>query len=202
MNNKLILIALSFIFILSSCKNIDESGDNNSQTETNSENYQSESETDSIGKEKDQTNNTTPTTINTNKKDAPISDNASKGVEGQYLKIGEEADINCGCYCLDVNFISNSVLCLSPDKIYIDVKYKKTSTNLINVFLVGPSDINSEGKEIPWDKFDRDIPIATLTPKSDGELDLDWLGFSINGDLAMDYAIFGKKTLEGKFKRK
>jgi zinc D-Ala-D-Ala carboxypeptidase len=33
-------------------------------------------------------------------------------------------------------------------------------------------------------------------------MELDWLGFTINGDLAMDYAIFGKKTLEGQYKKK
>jgi hypothetical protein len=30
---------------------------------------------------------------------------------------------------------------------------------------------------------------------------LDWKGFSIDGELAVDYAIFGKKTLEGTYKK-
>jgi hypothetical protein len=192
MKFKLILIAIGCFFILSSCKN-EESGDNNSETGSKLEKSQSESLTES-GNIKEGTN-----TKSTSKTDAEDSERA---IEGQYIKIGEEADLNCGCYCLDLNFTSNSELCLSPDKIYINVKFEKTNNNLINIYLTDPSDINSEGDNIPWAKFDRNIPIATIAPQSNGELDLNWLGFSINGDLAMDYAILGKKTLEGKFKKK
>jgi len=30
---------------------------------------------------------------------------------------------------------------------------------------------------------------------------LDWKGFYIDGELAVDYAIYGKKTLEGTYKK-
>jgi hypothetical protein len=185
MKFKLILTTLCCFFILSSCKNR-ESSDHNSETRseilTESGNNKDHSKTKSISK--------------TDSKDLAGT------IEGQYIRIGEEADFNCECYCLDLNFTSNSELCLSPNNIYINVKFEKTNDNLINVYLIDPSDINSEGDKIPWAKFDRDIPIATITTLPNGKLDLDWLGFSINGDLAMDYAIFGKKTLEGKFKKK
>jgi len=185
MKFKIILTTLCCLFILGSCKN-QESGDHNSET-------RSESLTES-GNNKD--GSKTESKSKTNSKDSAGT------IEGQYIKVGEEADLNCECYCLDLNFNSNSELCLSPDKIYINVKFEKTNNNLINVYLTDPSDINSEGEKIPWAKFDRNIPIATIALQPNGELDLDWLGFSINGDLAMDYAIFGKKTLEGKFKKK
>jgi hypothetical protein len=185
MKFKLILTTIGCFFILSSCKN-QESGNHNSET-------RSESLTES-GNNKDYSK--TESTSKTDSKDSTGT------IEGQYIRIGEEADLNCECYCLDLNFTSTSELCLSPDKIYINGKFEKTNNNLINVYLTDPSDINSEGDKIPWAKFDRNIPIATITPQPNGELDLDWLGFSINGDLAMDYAIFGKKTLEGKFKKK
>jgi len=185
MKFKLISITIGCFFILNSCKNQD-SGDNTSETRSESStisgNNKNHSKTESISK---------------------IDSKDSIGtIEGQYIRIGEESDLNCECYCLDLNFTSNSELCLSPDKIYINVKFEKTNNNLIKVYLTGPSDINSEGDNIPWAKFDRNIPIATITSQPNGELDLDWLGFSINGDLAMDYAIYGKKTLEGKFKKK
>ena len=185
MKFKLIVTTLCCLFILSSCKN-QESGEHNSETRL-------DSLTES-GINKDHSN-----TKSTSKPDSNVS---ARTIEGQYIKMGEEADPNCECYCLDLNFTSNSELCLSPDNIYIIAKFEKTNTNLINIYLTDPSDINSEGDKIPWAKFDRNIPIATITQQPNGELDLDWLGFSINGDLAMDYAILGKKTLEGKFKKK
>ncbi len=192
MKFKLILITIGCFFILSSCKNQD-SGDNKIETGSDFEKSASESLTKS-GNNKDHSK--AESTSKTDSKDSAGT------IEGQYIRIGEEADLNCECYCLDLNFTSISELCLSPDKIYINVKFKKTNNNLINVYLINPSDINSEGDKIPWAKFDRNVPIATITSQPNGELDLDWLGFSINGDLAMDYAIFGKKTLEGKFKKK
>ncbi|MBK5193105.1 MAG: hypothetical protein JJE07_07810 [Flavobacteriaceae bacterium] len=192
MKFKLILTTIGCLFILGSCKNQD-SADHNSETGSALEKSRSESLTES-GNNKDHSK--TGSTSKTDSKDSAGT------IEGQYIRIGEEADFNCECYCLDLNFTSTSELCLSPDNIYINVKFEKANSNVINVFLVNPSDINSEGEKIPWDKFDRNIPIATITPQPNGELDLDWLGFSINGDLAMDYAIFGKKTLEGKFKKK
>jgi hypothetical protein len=193
MKFNLILTTIGCFFILNSCKNQD-SGDKNSETGSAIEKSISEDSTNSGNNDNKDAKTKSSTMTN--------SEGSAATIEAQYIKVGEEADLNCMCYCLDLNFTSNSELCLSPDNIYINVKYEKTSNNLINVFFVNPSDINSEGEKIPWDKFDRNIPIATITPQPDGELDLDWLGFSINGDLAMDYAIFGKKTLEGKFKRK
>jgi len=192
MKFKLILTTLCCFFILISCKN-QESGDHNSETGLDLEKSGTENPIES-GNDNDRSK--TESTSKGESKDPAVT------IEGQYIRIGEEADLNCECYCLDLNFTSTSELCLSPDKLYINVKFEKTNANLINVYLTDPSDINSEGEKIPWAKFDRNIPIATITLQPNGELDLDWLGFSINGDLAMDYAIFGKKTLEGKFKKK
>ncbi len=138
----------------------------------------------------------------TSKGNTEVSEDSPVTPQGHYIKIGQEEDMHCGCYCLDINFNSISELCLSPDTIYIQVRFEMTDSNLIEVYLTAPSDRNSQGEKISWDLFDRDRPIAIISPSSSGELDLDWLGFSIKGELAMDYAIFGKKTLEGKFKKK
>lgn len=116
-----------------------------------------------------------------------------------YLKKGEENDYDCRCYCLQVNLAGTAELCLAQDKIYIDASFKKSADG-INVYYVQPSAKNTN-KDLPWKKFDKDQPIAVITPTEEG-LELDWKGFSINGELALDYAIYGKKTLEGKYKRK
>lgn len=116
-----------------------------------------------------------------------------------YLKQGEEDDYNCKCYCIEMNLSETSELCLAKDKIYIDASFKKVADS-INVYYVQPSAKNTN-KDLPWDKFDKDHPIAVITPTGDG-LKLDWKGFSIDGKLALDYAIYGKKTLEGEYKIK
>lgn len=192
MKFKLTLTIIGCLLILNSCKN-QEPDEHNPETVSASE-FPSEPFTESGNTDIDSSK-----TESASKTDA---EDPSMTFQGQYIKVGEEADLHCGCYCLDLNFTSNSELCLSPDKIYINVKFEKADSNLIHVYFADASDINAEGVEIPWEKFDRNIPIASLTPQANGELDLDWLGFSINGELAMDYAIFGKKTLEGTFKRK
>ena len=58
---------------------------------------------------------------------------------------------------------------------------------------------NTSDKKVPFNTFDTTVPIAVLTQTSNNTLTLDWKGFSVNGDLAVDYAILGKKNLEGKF---
>lgn len=122
-------------------------------------------------------------------------------ISGLYIKVGEESDNNCGCYCLDINLNSGSEMCLVKDEMYVNTRFQKNNDNTINVFLVSPSTRNKQ-KDVPFESFDTDSPIATISPMSNGELKLDWLGFKTNGDLLTDYAIYGKKTLEGNYKKK
>lgn len=126
----------------------------------------------------------------------------NKTLSGMYVKTGEKTDANCGCYCIELNFDSTSQMCLVPNEMYINTRLQRNSNNTIDVYLVGPSDKNKEGNDVPWDKFDKNTPIAQINPSSNGEFELDWLGFKTNGDLAIDYAIYGKKTLEGNYKKK
>ena len=106
----------------------------------------------------------------------------------------------CNCYCLEVNFSGNSELCLDEDKMYIQARFSKTENNNIKVYYIAPSGRNQNG-ELPWEDFQQDLPIAVLSPDDNGNFILDWKGFSIDGKLAVDYAIFGKKTLEGSYQK-
>ncbi|QED36276.1 hypothetical protein FK178_00360 [Antarcticibacterium arcticum] len=146
----------------------------------------------------DSTNNEDPGSgNNTSNPDRSVSNTT-----GKYIKTGEESDTNCHCYCVDLNTSGTQELCLVPGEMYISARLQKNSDNSIDVFLVEPSARNTQGKDMPWKDFDRNSAIAKITPQSKGSIDLDWLGFKINGDLAMDYALFGKKTLEGEYKLK
>lgn len=115
-----------------------------------------------------------------------------------YVKI-DENDANCRCYCVVLDMSNNTELCLSEDKIFINARYAK-SGNDVNIYYVNPSAKNTN-EELPWEDFDTNTPIAVISPGENGNMELDWKGFSIDGELAVDYAIYGKKTLEGTYKK-
>lgn len=165
----------------------------------NSDTYSKRTNTNNEGSDSDidpETSNPETQTDNSN------PESHASSLSGNFMKIGEEMDNSCTCYCVNINYTGNSELCLSPSKMYINIRMAKKSNQNTDIFFVSPSSKNTEGKDIPWSKFDKNVPIATITSKENGEIDLDWLGFSINGDLAIDYAILGKKTLEGNYKKK
>lgn len=197
---KLFLTALTMILIVSSCKNNTEKDvldQEISQEEISESKNQpnSERQTNANSKENDSSGLNSP-------KESDSENNSAAILAGNYFKAGLENDPNCSCYCLDVQFNSTSQLCLTPKKMYINVRYEKVNEKLAHIYLIAPSDRNTEGDEIPWSKFSRNIPVATITSRNNEEIDFDWLGFTINGDLAKDYALFGKKTLEGNYIKK
>lgn len=126
----------------------------------------------------------------------------SLGLEGDYIRVDppEPAD-GCNCYCMEISFSSPTELCISPNEIYISARFSRTGNNQANVFLVENLRSTDTANEIPWGDFDTTTPIATVNLQPDGSMKLDWLGFAIDGEIAVDYAIYGKKTLEGIFKR-
>lgn len=125
----------------------------------------------------------------------------SQSIEGKYIRINnEERNTFCDCSCIDISFNHPTELCISPDRVYISARFESTTGNKIEIFLVEVSRTDEE-QEIPWSDFDKDTPIATIEPQPDNSLKLDWTGFTIDGEIAVDYALFGKKTLEGTYKR-
>jgi len=195
------LIRTTFLLlILVGCKNNDSSQEYDSSANSDTS-Y-------SITGESSKKVTKVDTNINSVKKDnrdvlvEKENSSSTPALQGNYIKLGQEADLNCNCFCLDVNYTNNSELCLVEGKMYINVKFKKNQDGSTNVYYVNPSNKNTEGKDIPWTKFDRNMPIATIENIPNHQVKLDWLGFYINGDLAVDYAIYGKKTMEGNYKIK
>lgn len=141
---------------------------------------------------------------NENPMDPDSSNNTSSSatIEGQYIKTDEATGENCTCYCIKIDLSSSSRLCLEPDNLYINARYEKESTNRLNVFFEGLAETSGNFEDIPWEEFDQNTPIARITRNSNGNIKVDWLGFSTSGDLALDYAIIGKETLEGTYKKK
>lgn len=192
------LLTLACLCFLFSCKNENKSEGYDAVTNTGTEVSPAES---GVLKEDGPDIKMDPETNPGQSSNSESSHPSGRDIAGRYIKSGEEADNGCSCYCIEVNFSSGTELCLVPGEMYINSRFERKNDNSIEVFYQSPVTSNSKGKDIPWDKFDKNEPIARITPKDNGELQLDWLGFSINNDLAVDYAIYGKKTLEGTYKK-
>lgn len=204
------LTVLLFILMLSSCRDSNTTENNSNKDSISEKEMNIEDKDDSKTYTKGTSNNNEvsdsnidPTTSNTNTNtDKQNQEIQASKLSGNFIKISEEMDDSCACYCVDINYSGNSEVCLAPSEIFINIRMAKSNNQTTNIFFVNSSPENTGGKDIPWDKFDTNTPIATITSKGNGEMELDWLGFSINGDLAIDYAILGKKTLEGNYKKK
>ncbi|MDT0642440.1 hypothetical protein RM553_06305 [Zunongwangia sp. F363] len=190
---KLKLYSLMFFLVLLSCKN---NGDNSgNELEENPENSEYNAVGPGVPVEKDE--------IYQDEENPEVSreSKSSPAIQaGNYIKIGENATSNCHCYCLDVKLTGTSTICLVENEMYINSRFEKAGES-INIFYTGPSEENNSN-ELPWDQFDKNEPVAVLKPQENGKVELDWKGFSINGELAVDYAIYGKKALEGTYERK
>lgn len=132
-----------------------------------------------------------------NKKET--STTSSESISGTYLNTEHQEDTSCKCYCIEVSTAGSSELCLK-DNMYINARFQQHG-NKINIFYTGKS-TGTTADKIPWDKFETGTPIAVLSQEPNGSLKLDWKGFRIDGEIAIDYALLGKKTLEGTYKKK
>ena len=195
------VIILCLLFVLSACNDSKKSKESD-ESATQDELIDSERETESF------TPNSSPNKItsdneedeNSNRIDsAKNRKTTTNSIAGLYIKSDRSEDINCNCYCLDLKFNEASELCLSEDELYINGRFEKKDENIL-LYYAGKAAKNSN-TDIPWDEFETGTPIAVLTPTGNG-FNLDWKGFSINGKIAIDYALFGKKTLEGTYKKK
>lgn len=123
-------------------------------------------------------------------------------LDGKYRKIENgEAALDCNCNCIEIDFDTPTQWCIEKDKLYITAKAEKSGENTANVFFISATKKNNPDREMPWDDFDTDTPVATLTFTPNGRVELDWLGFAVNGEVATDFALYGKKTLEGTYKK-
>lgn len=188
-----ILLLVSVLVLSTSCKDeqktkVDAKGDNESiQIKSNSENS-----SQPITNTRNDGNNDSTTAPS---KQIAVADISS----GTYIKTDSEKS-DCDCNCLEIDLSKNTELCLSKDGIYVDTRVEKTNEGEMRFYFEAPSSKNTN-KDLPWDKFDKDQPIAILSFDNNGALSLDWKGFNINGELAVDYALYGKKTLEGSYKK-
>ena len=119
---------------------------------------------------------------------------------GKFIKVDAENNV-CDCNCIELNFQGPATLCIDQNA-GIDIQVKFTKDNdVVNIHYLNGSGNIEEKNPIPWADFDKNNIIATIT-RNGSQLNLDWKGFTIDQKLATDYAILGKKNLEGTYKRK
>ncbi|WPY99249.1 hypothetical protein [Christiangramia sp. OXR-203] len=138
--------------------------------------------------------------------EASIMDTTSTAKEkntdysGTYTNLAFAEESNCECYCLEIEAGKSSEICLKPGELYMEADFRKVG-NDIHVFYKGAS-VKSKQNDIPWNDLDTSTAVATFSKVSANQYKLDWKGFQIDGKTAVDYALLGKKTLEGTYKLK
>ncbi len=137
--------------------------------------------------------------LQTEKATAQASALPATGFSGKYRKSDSDKGTDCNCNCIEVSYDRPTEWCIDKDKMYISARCEKTGENTANVYFVAASRESSPDKPLPWDEFDTNTPVATLTFQPDGSTELDWLGFSKDGEIITEYALYGKKSLEGTY---
>ena len=140
--------------------------------------------------------------VQTRKEVKRTGDDPVAAYHGRYRKIvKDKAADDCNCNCIEIAYDRATEWCIDKDKMYMSARCKKTGDNTADVYFVASSREISPDRPLPWNEFDTNTPVATLTFRPDGSAELDWLGFSKNGEVMTDYALYGKKTLEGTYKK-
>lgn len=181
MKNTWMLLALIFIF--TGCKNTSENNDREANTRI----------IDSSQNEKPSNTGLEKTT------------SVTEILAGTYIrKDSASAGTDCNCNCVEIDFKTTTPLCLDLESnLSILARYEKTSDSTLQVYYAKPlKKENSDQEKIPWDQFDTGTPIATINSTEDDAFEMDWKGFSIDGEIAIEYAIYGKKNLEGLYVEK
>lgn len=130
---------------------------------------------------------------------------ASTTLTGTFIrKDVDTATQECNCNCVEIDFQDATVLCLDTKSgLSIFARFEKVSDSEVHVYYVQPKNTdNINDEKIPWGQFDTTVPIAVVSYSGSGAFDMDWKGFSINREIAADYAIYGKKNLEGSYIKK
>lgn len=199
----LYLFSLAIFFI--SCKNEDkeqktDAPPNLEQRDNQAENSESPRERENRAKNTDKTAPNIDEGMSPDREtsEAPNETASKTNVQsGRYIKEGEN-DANCSCYCVEITN-GETELCLRDKDIYINARITDNNGRK-QLYFSKPSAKNTN-EDLPWEDFDTHTPIAEITPIENGGIELDWKGFTINGELSVDHAIYGKKTLEGKYKK-
>ena len=174
------------------------------ERKSNTSEEENSSSTETAEVQRDSAQNTTSNSSDSTTENSTIKKITAKDFSGEFQRSDDgKESTSCDCNCLSIQMNQASKLCLDQEEnIHIQVKFKQTdASNLVMYYVSGQGKMEGQ-KDIPWSYFDTDQALATLHFTTPNSFELDWKGFIQNGEIAMDYAVLGKKNLEGNYKRK
>ena len=126
-----------------------------------------------------------------------------KAISEMFQRVNEDGiSGSCNCDCLTIDFSSPQSLCIDKGSgLKIQVNYKKLNNGKVAMYLFEGKGGTKVLKKIPWEKFDKTKPLAKINFTDKNHFTLDWIGFTLDDEVAVDYAILGKKNLEGDFQK-
>ena len=194
------IILLCLFLSITSCNDSKKGNDPDADTNQNiDQNLNQNSEMDSEDNSSKSNQNIQSGDSYSKSENESKKENRRSNIAGTYINTDHLEDNSCQCFCLEIT-TSTSELCLKENDLFINARFQQKGEN-VEIYFDGKSSRTSNDK-IPWDKFETGTPIAVLSPEGNDLMKLDWKGFSIDGKIAVDYALYGKKALEGTYKKK
>ncbi|MDR6302198.1 hypothetical protein [Mesonia maritima] len=183
---KILLVLAISLLSFSGCKE-DKSNDSNSMEYTESERDISENNVE-------------------DKKGIEVEEENEEKIiasSGMYQRIREDKKgEGCNCDCLTIDFNAPQSICIDEESgLKIQVNFRKENNQEITMYYVKGAGETKVLKKIPWEKFDKGKPLAKINFTDNNHFTLDWIGFTLDDEVAVDYAILGKKNLEGEFQK-
>jgi len=101
------------------------------------------------------------------------------GINGKWMKLNSNPT-ECECRdCIDIQLGVLQSFCVESNQIYLNVRYL-LDAKLKRVYLFWESvvEVGSGGAALPWDKFDREKPLAELDISTikKGTIRMNWFG--------------------------
>lgn len=134
--------------------------------------------------------------VNLQTKKTPSVDDAEikSRIAGKWLKEGAE-DCYCGG-CLDIQFDKQiDDFCVESNQIFVSANYQlDAANNRVNLFFKDTVELGAGGANLPWDKYDRKKPMATIDVSKSNQkfITVKWLGFSEKGKPESGGSEYGK----------
>lgn len=194
---KKLLIALLCLPLAFACKDDQKSNSDTTESTEVTQKETAEMEKEAVSEKQSIVKSST-------KSELKSSEITPKDLAGEFQRSDDNNDdLNCNCNCISIQMEQNTKLCLDlEENIHIQVKFKQDNKSNLAMYYVSGSGKMEGQDEIPWADFDTNQPLAMLQFTTPNNFELDWKGFMKNGEIAMDYAVLGKKNLEGNYKRK
>ena len=115
-------------------------------------------------------------------------------VEGIWLKEGE-TECHCG-NCLEIQLDKQiDDFCVESNQIFVSANYEMdAANNRVNLFFKDTTDLGSGGARLPWDKYDRQKPLAVIdiSKVNENYITVNWQGFSEKGNAESDAKKYGE----------